>query len=238
MTEENVTSDVNESLPPEAELGDQQIPPDMVDEAKSKEKPWFQKVIDRQTREKWEARRETEQVKARAQALEAEIAAIKAGKPVTGTREPTIQEIDSRASAILAQREFDKACNDAFDKGNETYDDFKQALEETFRVMPIPEDALEFITKDLKNPHEVLYNLAKNPEKLEKILSLPPQKRAVELDRLDNVPAKASPVSKVAAPIKTVDARRGSGGVDIYDPSTSTEDWMKMRREQKSKRKA
>lgn len=237
MTEDNVTSDVNESLPPEAELGDQQTPPERDDAAKLREKPWFQKVIDRQTREKWEARRETEQVKAQALAIQTELEAIKAGKPVTGTREPTIQEIDTRASAILAQKEFDKACNDAYDKGTEVFEDFKDILEETFRAMPLPVDALQVIT-NLKNPHEILYELAKNPEKLEKILSLPPEKRAVELTRLEIAKVNKVAVSKVAPPIKTVDARRGSGGVDIYDPSTSTEDWMKMRREQKSKRKA
>ena len=207
--------------------------------------PWYIKVIAQRAHEAREARREANTVKAQNAELLGQIAAGRSQPsgdqaPRTQVIQPSQAEIDSRVNAELSRREFDKACNDVWSKGNKEIPDFKQTLDDTFGVVKMTPGFLQTVVA-LQEPHKILHTLAKNPEEAHRIMNLNAQAQAIELARLEqrtlSAPQVQQSVSNLPPPIKPVDARRASGPLDIYDTQhVSMADWMAARSEQKRQR--
>ena len=212
--------------------------------------PWYIKVIAQRAHEAREARREANTVKAQNAELLGQLASTRQnpsggsnqGQPTYQQQvvQPTQAEIDASVNAELSKREFDKACNDVWTKGSKEIPDFKQSLDDTFGVVKMTPGFLQTVVA-LQEPHKILHTLAKNPEETHRIMNLNAQAQAIELARLEQktlaAPQIQTPVSNLPPPIKTVDARRASGPIDLYDTAhTDMASWMAARSEQKRQR--
>ena len=222
-----------------------------------KKTPWFQRRIDALTAEKWDERRKNEALQAQTAALLEQLAetrrtnsavqqtATTEVQPQTSTTRPpesrtsmTEAEINAlaerKALEIAARTQFNKTCNDVYNKGKDEFNDFDQKLS-TFKMLGgMPTQLLE-IANELKDAHKVLYALGKDPDLAERVVKLPPAKMALELARIEagfSKPAAAA-VSKAPPPIRTVD----SGSRAQSNPETmTTQQWIEWREKQLKER--
>jgi len=199
--------------------------------------PWYIKVIAQRAHEAREARREANSVRQELETLRQQPSVQPVVQPQNHQAPPV--DVDRLVNERLAQREFDKACNDVWEKGNKEIPGFRQSLDNTFGVVKMTPGFLQTVVA-LQEPHKILHTLANNPEEAHRIMSLNAQAQAIELARLENKVQNqpVQPVSQVPPPIKPVDARRSSSGpVDLYDTDhVSTADWIAARSEQKRQR--
>lgn len=187
---------------------------------------WAQRRIDELTRKFHEEKR-------RADALAAGTQPQPDGQTATRTPET---DVEKRAAQLVAQREFDKQCNTAWEAGTTKYGaDFDSALG-TLRTMGVLRP--EVVEAALATDHapDVLHYLGSNPDEADRILSLPPTRMAVELVKVAQTATKPKPVSAAPAPIKPVGGSRQVSEEPGDDDDDAT--WMKKREAQIRKRTA
>lgn len=180
---------------------------------------WATRRIDTLTANWRGTERALEEEKARVRILEATVEEFQKNNPeaLKGLTDKQIQEkAEAVAKDLLAQREWDTACNNLYEKGKSTFkagdgtlgwDDalakFKQA-----GGLPSPVIAAALDTDD---PSGVIYELAQDLNEAAKIFGLSPTKMAIRLDRMAQDIArrqveaaeKAKPkVSKAPAPVE------------------------------------
>jgi len=198
--------------------------------------PWFQKRIDELTREKHEARRAAaaleQQVKEHKEALEA-IAKGEAPK-APGTAKPVEDlTVEQRAAALASQREFDKNCNDIYDKGKAQYADFDVALRSYQNLGGLTPQFIEAAI-EAGNPHQILYELTQDMDEASRILGLSPTRQAVALAKLSAKLTATPKTSAAPAPIKPLTS---SGSVVEKTPEQMTvKEWMAWREQELEKR--
>ena len=216
-----------EAEAPKAEAAE--APKEEPKKAKNPTKP-FQSRIDELTKN-W---REEER---RREALEARLAELEKGQ-----RQPEEQQerpadvipanmldqlAEQKAQQIASQRQFDNDCNLTFMKGKAAFPDFEEALG-TFGALgglsrDVVEDALA-----TDNPHEILYELGKEPERALEIIRLPRNKRIAEMTKMTLKKPAAPSVSKAAAPIKPV-AGNTKTDFDYADDKADDSEWFSRR---------
>lgn len=120
-------------------------------------------------------------------------------------------EADNRtnqARAAEAQADFDRQCNDVWDKGTEAYkDDFAAAVQNLQGVGAMNKDILDLVLAS-DDPAKVLLDLGSNPDRAAELLAMPAAKRAVEIAKMSvAAPAKkvADPISKAPPPIRPIE---------------------------------
>lgn len=191
------------------------------DEAKPAGVPkWVQSRIDAITRDKWEHKREADQLRQQLEQLkrgaaagangnvapeeEAAVMARIAQQPASPL---DIEALASRkAQEMLQQQDFDKRCNDAYKAGVDSMPDFKQAIDNfgVFGGLGAHRPLLEAITAN-DGAHKVLHYLGTNLEETSRILSLPPMRQAIEVTRLSaKLATQMPPVSKAPPPVNPI----------------------------------
>lgn len=202
----------------------------------------FQARIDELTRDKHAEKR-------RADALEAELARIRAAQSGTGADatgqekqgqaedgklvlDPqTAQEwVKQEAAKQKAADDFNNACNAAYDAGAKAFTDFDDAMKVAGSLgildPSVVEDALS-----TDAPHEVLYALGKDPDEGMRLAKLPRNKRIAEFVKMTmKTPAKPQ-ISKAAAPIKTVGGTPARD-FDLTDEKVDMDEWVRQRNKQ------
>lgn len=229
MTEENVTETENPAEVVEETVKEE---PESGDKPEEKPKrPWYEKRIDRVTKEKHDLVRENAK-------KDEIIANLMAGKSEDGEKTNLSQAeidalIDKRAKELVNVRAFDEKCNAVYEDGNEEFDDFKDAVANLGKLEMLTAPFLELVT-DLDKPHAILHYLGTNPEEADRIQSLPPAKQALALAKLEGkLPEKKKEekeISKAPPPIKPIDSSKAKGanwGTKYYDgmPQEEFEAW-------------
>lgn len=208
-------------------------------EKKDKRPGWVQKRFNELTFEKKQAREEADGYKKQTESLLAELAAARSGA-IEGEDKARLphSEID-RLAAIkaeeianrkIAQTRSDDIADRVWNEGIKEFPDFADTIsnlnnsfgERFGNMAPIIMEALD-------NPHKVMHHLGDNLDEAARILSLSPAKQVAELTKLEaSLTTKQKPISKVAAPIKTID---GKGKVDptLDSEKLSTAEWIKLR---------
>lgn len=151
--------------------------------------PEIQKRIDRENREKWEARREAEQWRQRAQEYERQ--RTQQGAPADAAVEQAKQQLRLEQQ----QQDFNRQCNDVYRKGQAEYPDFDEAVRALNAVgWGNRPDALAMLTS-LPDAHRAYRALAENLDNAGRVLSLPPMQMAMELARMSHTGAPQNPAA-------------------------------------------
>lgn len=195
----------------------------------------------------------------RMQQLEAENAALRAGKAppaepepaagasTTGTGAPapkpirrfTEAEVQARATLIaqqqLQQEAFDEACNDVASEGGKVFKDFNTKIADFQKFGGVSPAFLEAAVESGAG-HLVLYSLAGNLDEAARINSLPPVKMVAEITRLAGKLTAPKPVTGAPAPIEPIEPGAGGMPPTGLTDRLSTDEWMKRRNAEIEKR--
>lgn len=206
------------------------------------------------TSEKWQHHRAAAAAEARARVAEQALADAQARLAQAGVqpdhtgatppRPPGQKTYTESEMREMARREameiaFTNDCNDLFSKGLAAHEDWRQAIDGLKGMTGgvLPRELVESILS-VRNSHEVLYHLAKNPQDADRILSLDPRKQIGELTEIairqgGSVPAvRQAEIS--AAPPPAGQTRLGGSTNntpidDLSDPNMPVDKWMKLR---------
>lgn len=169
----------------------------------------------------------------------AEAAARGAQQPAdpSQTRSTPETDVEKRAAQIVAQREFDKACNTAWEAGTTKYGENFDAALGTLRTMGVLRPEVVEAALATEAAPDVLHYLGSNPDEADRILSLPPTRMAVELVKVAQTAAKPTPkpASSAPAPIKPVGGTRQVSEEPADGDDMAT--WMRKREAQIAKRR-
>jgi hypothetical protein len=202
--------------------------------------PWFQKRIDRLTKEKHEAKRMADE-------LRAELERVRQGG-ASDDAKPTYraEDVELMAEKLADTKLFNQKCNDIAEQGFATYKDFRPALEnltDTFGQLERP--FLEAVIES-GAPVEVLRALGKDLQRAEKIMGLAPLKQAAALAKfaveLENKPNRLTDTVKAAAANnaasntattgRVVGGNKATGTLSLESSDLGINDWMKLREQQ------
>lgn len=140
--------------------------------------------------------------------------------------------VNQAAQEIVAKQEYDRNCNRTYDEGLKTYGaEWKEAME-NIQMLGIDQTTMNGVLAT-DNPTKVLYDLGKNPEKLQSILEMSPEKRIVEMAKMASTKLKVKKISNAPPPVDEVRGGAGDGKVDLSDPKLNDDTWMAERRAQK-----
>lgn len=211
-------------------------------EAKSEAKAdWRDREIDRkhrQLQEERRARQELERRLADMQAIEERAGGDKT--PPTAVKTFTPEDVQREASKLVAQSEYDKACNATFAAGKDTYKDkWDGALSTLQKLGGIDLETMQGVLAS-DDPAKVLYELGTNPDQYHEIMdpSVPAAKRLARITKLGLPVAAEAPrkkVSEAPPPVDGAARRASSGGSDLRD-DLSDEEWYARRVRQKEQR--
>lgn len=192
------------------------------------EKATAQKRIDRLTREKWEARRQTAALEARLQEIERQQQTRRnPNAPLTPADVDRLAE--QKAVQLREQETFNDRCNEVFENGVKEIPGFEAALAGFRTLGGLPPTLVEAALES-DAPAKVLNHLGSNLEEAEGLLKLSPARLGAAVAKLAAkvASAPAAPVSKAPPPIRPLTA---SGTVSDMEPKDVRE-WMEWRRKQ------
>jgi hypothetical protein len=161
--------------------------------------PEFQKRLDRATWEKYEARRQADELAARLAGIQREQQRARTG----GQADP-VETAKEQLRAEAREREFNAACNEVARKGNEEYgSEFGDAVRSLNAVgYGSRPDALAAIAS-MPDGHHVYRSLAADLDNAARVLSLPPMMMAMELARMSQRVAAAAANGEAGEPRAT-----------------------------------
>lgn len=180
---------------------------------------WYQKRIDKMTRDLREAQRQ-------AAALEAMLERGEKPNPAEGIED----QVHKRAAEIVEAERRNEAANQTYQNGKSAHSDFDSAVQNLAQVTDLTQraDFIDAVTS-LPNGHEVYYHLGKNLDDADRVLSLPPVKMALELAKIAAKLGAPSKQSKAPPPIKPIGGKAAPSG-DLSD-DLPMDEWLKRRSE-------
>jgi hypothetical protein len=193
---------------------------------RGKKEPWFQKRIGELTRAKYEALREAEQAKAEARELREQTERIQRGEQTSGVPVTAVHEV---ARQMLAEQQFNDACNKVYETGVAEFPNFQATLA-NLHLVGVNREFLE-LTASSDAGAKLIHHLGTDLDEAARIVSLPPLQMARELTKLELKlsQTKAKPVSNAPAPITPISAASASS----KDPSSMTDaEFAKWRKSQ------
>lgn len=204
-----------------------------ADPAPAPKKNWQTTRIDQLTREKNDARRELER-------LRAELAAKPAADGTQAApKTPGQEEIERRAAQLLEQRTFETKVK-AWDRaGKAEFKDFDERCNVIAGMGLAPNEKPEFMATivDMEDGHKIIAHLADDPDAAMELAAMPAHRMALKLAQLS---AKIAPqpkqISRAPAPVSTP-AGTTNPTPSLYDPNLSQDQYAKMRREQRESRR-
>lgn len=213
----------------------------------AKEEPpkqaWWQKRIDEITRARHDAERETQRLKQEIEHYRQRQADPNAQQPPgQAPANLTDAQIEERANAIAAQREYQRGVARTIDAGNTKYGEpaFNAACNTLASLGANEQPAFMQAVSDLDNGADVLQHLGTHPEVAARLMAMPPVRMAMELARLEGkitAPPPAKPLSRAPAPIAPIEGGVSQAEPDIYDPNISTERFIALRNKQEAARR-
>lgn len=229
---------------PEAEEPSAEAEPAAAPEPDGKTKPTEKQPLSWQEKRRIEETNKRRAAEARAATAEAELERLRkaaATPPADGAAPApaaTLTPEQARAAAkaeIEAEtraKEFSDATGRVLSAGLASIPDFEEARQDMVNnfgdQLNARPDFFEAITA-LENGHEVFYDLAKDPEETERLLSLSPVRLAIEVAKRGEKKApvpEPKPISRAPAPVKPVSgAPAASDRLD--DPSAPMDQWAK-----------
>jgi hypothetical protein len=188
--------------------------------------PQLQKRLDTLTREKYEARRQVEELQQRFEQMQ------RAQRPADDPEERAYQ----RYTAEQGQRAFNEACNAVAAKGREEFPDFDDAISTLIKVgygqpnadgSPSPGFRAVEAIASLPDGHRVYRELASDLDNAVRILKLSPIAMAAELGRMSRVvepqslpPAQPAPaVTRAPEPLRSIGGTSGGSQVPLEKAS-------------------
>ena len=205
-----------------------------VAEGSDKRTPWFQKRINDLTRDKYEAKREADSVRAEAQELRELLARVQAGESVEAPANDVRTLVQQEAQRLIAERTFDETCNKVYEDGKREFKDFDAAVG-NLQLVGVGREFLELATTSDAGA-KLLHHLGSHLEEAERIASLPPVQMARELTKLEfklNQKPAPKPVSNAPAPIAPISGSKG--GTGGYDPAMSDAEYAAFREKGRNK---
>lgn len=235
---------------PEVEEPSAEAEPAAAPEPDGKTKPTEKQPLSWQEKRRIEETNKRRAAEARAATAEAELERLRkaaatppsnpAATPATISPAATLTPDQARAAARAeleaeaAANAFSEATGRVLAAGIANIPDFESARTEMVQnfgdQLNARPDFFEAITS-LDNGHEVFYDLAKDPERTEKLLAMSPVRLAIEIAKLGDKKAapaapEVRPISKAPAPVKPVGgAPAASDRLD--DPSVPMDQWAK-----------
>jgi hypothetical protein len=144
------------------------------------------------------------------------------------------------ANRIARDEKFTERSNEIYGAGVKQYtkSEFDGAIDTIKTVGLIPVDMIDVLS-DLGDGHKILKHLADDLDETERLFSLSPTKRAIELTKLHTkvtaVPRKQ--ISNAPDPVKPIGGGTKAPTIDIYDKRISASDRIKeMHRQQQVER--
>lgn len=200
-----------------------------------------QRRFDEMTRKRHE---EVNRERARADAAERELAALRAPKtddqPTTVRPEDIDRIANEKAERLVSKREFDAKCAALVDNGSKEFgEEFDKAVKNLGSLQAIVDEKGEFtdfakLVVDTDEPHKMLKHLGDNPDEAARILNLSPTQQAREIGRLEarlsTQPVTPPPVSKAPPPPSHVGSRNASSTAPSDKDDMKT--WMAKREAQ------
>jgi hypothetical protein len=210
---------------------------------------WWQKRISEIARQKHEATREAERAKQELAYYRQQMEQPRQGQEPAAQQPParpsvplTEQQIEDRANAIAAQREFERARDKTLAAGSQKFGDpaFLAACNTLASLGANEIPAFMQAVTDLDSGADVLQHLGTHPEIAARVMAMPPVRMAMELARLEarvTTPAPAKPLSRAPAPIAPLEGGVSPSEPDIYDPEISNERFIALRNKQENARR-
>ncbi|HTJ94267.1 MAG TPA: hypothetical protein VL424_14325 [Pararobbsia sp.] len=202
-----------------------------------------QRRIDEITRKRHE---EVNRERARADAAERELAALRTpktddnGQPTQVRPEDIDRIANQRADALVVKREFDAKCTALVDNGSKEFGaDFDKAVKTLGSLQAIVDEKGEFTDfakaiVESDEPHKLMKHLGDNPDEAARILLLNPTQQAREIGRLEarlsTQPATQPAVSKAPPPPSHVGTRNVASAAPSDKDDIKT--WMAKREAQ------
>lgn len=164
-----------------------------------------------------------------------------------GKQASTPEEVRQAAQQLVAQEQYDTACNNTDTAGKKAYKDKWPAVNDRIRKMGgLPADDLADIVLSTDHPEVVLYSLAQDPDLYERVMGLPPAKRRAEFVKLGlKEPPKAADTRPSKRPGDAPPPPRALNGgnrqaaaqtVDLYKDNVDDEAWYRQRNETRRKK--
>jgi hypothetical protein len=171
--------------------------------------PQLQKRLDTLTREKYEARRQVEELQQRFADMQRE------SQRAAGAPDNPVEQAKQELRKEAGERAFNEACNAVATKGRAEYEDFDDAVKALNAVgYGNRPDALGAIAQ-LPDGHRVYRTLASDLDNAARVLALPPMAMAVELARMSigaPAPANLPPAQPAATVTRAPEPLRSIGG--------------------------
>lgn len=200
-----------------------QQPEEQTDEAQKKE-PWFQKRIGELTRQKYEERRQAEELRAEVERLRQ---AVAQGDQIPQVdAQADLQSIRHEAEKLVAEQRFNDSCNKVYAAGKSEFQDFDQAVA-NLQMVGVNRQFLEMATESDAGA-KLLHHLGTDLDEAARIMALPPIQMARELTKLEiklSQPKAQKPVSNAPPPIKPIGT--GKATSDGLSDDLPIDEWMR-----------
>jgi hypothetical protein len=222
-TETTATPVTDSSVEGTEQAASQQTETSTTEPVKADKTPvWVQKRIDQLTAEKYAKDRENADLRAQLSANN--------GTNTESTQQNNVGDVETRAQQIANKREFDRSCDAVFKAGTAEFPDFEANLGNFKMLGGLSDSFLEGVLQ-LPDSHKILNALGSDPEEASRIMSLPPLAMGVALSKIIDTRPQGKAVSKVPAPIKTIEATSRA----IDDPEKmSQKEWEAWRNKTKT----
>jgi hypothetical protein len=200
-----------------------------------KKTPWFQTRIDHLTKEKWEAKREAEEL--RRQLSQRASEAQPNGAPAID-QESLQRMAREQAAQMLKEQTFNDACNRVYESGKKEIGSEFDAAIQNFNMLgglSAHPDLVEVATA-IPDGHKVLHHLGTNLDEAARIINLPPIQKALAIAELSGK-LKNKPISAAPAPIKPISSvgSPASSGPDDNGNFQSQDAFRKWREQSRKK---
>lgn len=200
------------------------------------ERPWYEKRIAELTGQK--SKKDQDYAALQQQFLELQAKTSPAGTATNGrtfTEAELETEANRRAQSIAQYQAFTEKCNAVWNDAISVYPDFSAKYDTLRSSIEVTAELLDQAI-DTGNGKEVLYQLGSDPALAQRIASLSPTKRAVELVKIAT--KATAPKSLTTAPSPIV-PKVGSGANqgDDLEAATDMSTWMERRNKQLKDRK-
>ena len=161
---------------------------------KPEREPWFVKRIAELTREKADRDRVLAQAERKLRELQPQ------AEP---QQEDPARAVETRAQQLVAEREFNAACNAEHAKGVAAFPDFADAMQALGSAGGLPNAVIE-AALETGEAHKVLYQLGRDPEQAMRIRDMTPARMGVAMAQLAAQPVAAAPVTKAPPPVRSI----------------------------------
>lgn len=166
------------------------------------------------------------------------------GRPIEN---PTAEQIRVAAENLRAKQQYDEGCDETHQKGLKAYgkDRWEGSLQKITRMGGIDiQDMQAVLATD--NPHVVMHHLSADPDEYDRVMRLPPARRATEFVKisLKGEPPKkgAKPApgqqSRATPPVTPVSGNRGMAAKrpNLYDDKMDDDAWYATRNASRRKK--